>query len=194
MHKQRMAGKYSPSNLAMEFNEKIKKQQGTDSDEITESLVDQAITVWNRCLSASENMEVVMSNVNTYGHSTVFNGVGNLQAVVSKGSTAHNIKWLIADMDDQFRNGVISSKGLALRDVQGAKGKTSWPENSLFRMSILRHLRDCWLEVQPCPAPLKAKLRDLTSSHQRWRKCLGFSNEVLRIVQLARSLAPGRVG
>ncbi|CAK0854596.1 unnamed protein product [Prorocentrum cordatum] len=176
MHKQRMQSKYSPENLAAEFNTHIRKQSGSKEDEITGSLVDQAITVWNRCLSATENMEIVMGNVNTYGHNTVFNGVGNLQAIVSKGSTSHNIKWLIQDMDDQFRNGGISQKGLALRDMQGTKGKVSWPEKSLYRMSVLKHLRDSWLEIQPCPAALKAKLRDLTESHKSWRKGLGFSH------------------
>ena len=181
MHKQRMLGKYTPESLASEFNTKIRSVEGTEKDEITSSLVDQAITVWNRCLSISENMTTVMANVNTYGHTTVFNGVGLFQAIVSKGSTSPNIKWLIQDLDDQFRNKIIPSKGLGLRDMQGAKQKVSWPQKSLFKMNVLKYLREDWLEVQACDAQFKVKLREITASHANWRKAMGYQDEAVYI-------------
>ena len=181
MHKQRLLGKYTPESLASEFNTKIRSVEGTEKDEITSSLVDQAITVWNRCLSISENMTTVMANVNTYGHTTVFNGVGLFQAIVSKGSTSPNIKWLIQDLDDQFRNKIIPSKGLGLRDMQGAKQKVSWPQKSLFKMNVLKYLREDWLEVQACDAQFKVKLREITASHANWRKAMGYQDEAVYI-------------
>ena len=178
MHKHNMHGKYTPDNLAKYYNSKVASTTTTDSDEITGSFVDQAITIWNRLLSIPDNMDVVMANVNTYGHATIFSGVGSLQALVSKGQQQPNIKWFVNDLDDQFRNGNISSRGLGVREMQGAKKTVSWPEKSLFRMAVLKHLRDTWMEIQPCSAELKSKLRECTESHKKWRELLGYQNEV----------------
>ena len=180
MHRQRMQTKYSPENLAAEFNAKIRAAEGTDKDEITASLVDQAITAWNRCLSTSENMDIVMANVNKYGHGTVFQGVGLFQSIVSKGQSSPNIKWLVQDLDDQFRNNVIPGKGISHRDMTGTKQKPSWPQKSLFRMNILKYLREDWLEVQPCDAQFKAMIREITEKHALWRKFFGWQDEVCK--------------
>ena len=169
--------KFSASKLADEYNKRIQHAEGTNSDQVTEGLVDQANTVWSRALCNNDIMTVVMGNVTTYGHGTVFNSIGKMNTLVQKGETAHHIKWLYLDFDDQFRNGGISSAGVGLRELQGSRTVISWPQMSLFRCAICKQLRDTWLEVQPVSPELKSKLRECTASHEAWRRLLGYQNE-----------------
>ena len=106
-----------------------------------------------------------------------FNGIGQLNVLVSKGGATTDIKWLVTDMDDQVRNDKPSPSP---KDMQDYKGQPSWPEKSLYRMAILKHLREAWLEVKTISVELKALLRNCTESHKAWRKRLGYETDEAR--------------
>jgi hypothetical protein len=153
-------------------------------DELTQTFVDSALTVWDRALCHAEVMRIVRSFDNSFAHHSIFNDISKLQTIVYKAKTPEMICWAFLCFEDAFRHNFIPKSGVALRDIQGygqgRQGKGIIDEFA-YKYELLAFLRNDWLGTLAIKTDLKDTIRKVCIDHATIRKacgCRGFAEDV----------------
>jgi hypothetical protein len=165
--------KMTAGAIAHEFNTSSKRADC--QEEIKESFVDSAITLWNRAFSHQEVLTKIRECEELYGLSSPFEGISKLQAIVSKSGTAINIIWTFTAIADFYKYGLIAKEGLGARDLNGAapgRGGKGVVEELVYKKDTLEWFRGEWLAEQAFDGKIKDSIRHACASHENIRlKC-----------------------
>ena len=72
----------TPGAIAQDWNTGAKRAE--TAEDMTDSLVDQCVTVWARALNHQAVLDIVRTADEEYGHSSIFDAPGKLQMKVQK--------------------------------------------------------------------------------------------------------------
>ena len=98
--------------VASAYNEAAKRAE--TQEELTETFVDSALSVWSRACSIPVVLQCLKQCDEDYGHRSIFNSITKLQTIVSKAKTPDNIKWSFLMLEDRFRYQMIPRSGALL--------------------------------------------------------------------------------
>ena len=116
--------KISSKALAELWREKL-GSSSKSGEEVTDTLIDNACTVWNRLLSIDACKDIIFANDAEHGHLSVFNSIKKLHMLCFRGKLPARITWLVETLDDQVKSKTRTSSelnGSALLGPRGGKG------------------------------------------------------------------------
>ena len=92
---------------------------------MTDTLIDNACTAWNRLLSIDACKDIIFANDADHCHLSVFNSINKLHMICFRGKLPARITWLVETLDDQVKSKTRTSSelnGSALLGPRGGKG------------------------------------------------------------------------
>ncbi len=113
------------AGVAMKYREEA--QRAEVQEDLTDTCVDMAVSVFRRALSLPEVMKVVRLAEERYGSKTVFDSISKMQAMLQKASSPKFVEWVFTGVWDLFDHGELPG-GVSVRALQGDRQTKSLPE------------------------------------------------------------------
>ena len=166
--------KLSAKAIATAFRENVTLNK--DSEQLSENMIDNIITLWNRALSNPAVMTVVLDCESRLGPNTPFDSVYKMVVIVQKASTPQAIRWCFQAIADLCRSGVVRGGVTASQLGAGGHGGSNVGLVSLavFKMQLREHLMNQQLELLDVSVTFKTMVRKLFASHAAYREACGF--------------------
>ena len=124
------------------------------------STIDCCITWKERLLSLDGVEELIIAAEKTKSLSSFWNSIYRLQELIYRAQKPVKIHWLCHIIDDGLRSGRYKISDLSLAVLKSGPRK----------LSMKTYLLGVWLDsLDKFPSDLKAKLRNVLSSHATWR-------------------------
>ena len=148
-----------------------KVRMAADSEKITDSFVDAALTVFSRALSNPKILEVVSSLDQDYGIRGPFSKVFILEGIIKKAKTSQMIEWTFLSIADMFRSGVLQGEDLSLRALTGysTSGGKGLVDLIIFKYDMLRYFLDVFINKHAFDRTCLPKLKQIFENHDQYR-------------------------
>lgn len=169
-----LGNKMSAKAIATAFRENVALNK--DSEQLSENMIDNIITLWNRALSNPAVMTVVLDCESRLGPTTPFDSIYKMVLIVQKASTPQAIRWSYQAIADLCRSGLLRGGVTASMLGAGGHGGSNIGLVSLvvFKMQLREHLINQQLELLDVSVTFKAMVRKHFASHAAYREACGF--------------------
>ena len=160
--------------IATAFRENVTLNK--DSEQLSENMIDNIITLWNRALSNQAVMTVVLDCETRFGHATPFDSILKMTTIVTKAQNATAIRWVFQSIADLARSGALRG-GVTLSMLgQSSAGGTSVSLVNLlaFKLQVRDHLLNNYMEQLDISPHFKAEMRRVFASHMAYREACGY--------------------
>ncbi|CAK9003484.1 Uncharacterized protein SCF082_LOCUS7759, partial [Durusdinium trenchii] len=179
--KERDLGTLSAQRVAQLYNEDslnwVERATAADSEAITESYVDQAMTVWSRMLSCKEIADVLHCMDRTYGHDAPLNGIVQYQLMISKTRTQEMLLWCLKCIEQYFTCGYLTKGDLTTRQISASGGNKGTIDLFMFKRELLDHFLGSFVDEKvECDSTRKA-IRAALESHDSHHKAFGWPKD-----------------
>ena len=146
-------------------------RMAADSEKITDSFVDAALTVFSRALSNPKILEAVSSIDQEYGLRGPFSKVFILEGIIKKAKTPQMIEWSFLSIADMFRSGVLQGEDLSLRGLTGygTSGGKGMVDLIVFKYDMLRYFVDVFINKHAFDRTCLPKLKQVYENHEQYR-------------------------
>jgi len=147
-----------------------------DAEQLSENMIDNIITLWNRALSNPAVMTVVLDCEARLGNNTPFDSIYKMTVIVQKAQSPAAIRWVFQSIADLARAGILRG-GVTLTMLgQGGSGGSNIGLVALlvFKMTLRDHLLTHQLELLDVSPHFKMELRKCFASHTTYREACGF--------------------
>jgi len=174
LQKERGGNELTPAMIAAEYAKSA--MQAESEEQVSETMVDMAVTVWKRAFSLDAVLEVVRDGEEKWGLKSVFAQISKMQVIVQKARTPEKIAWSFCAIYDGFVTNALKDTGV--RYLQGSlpenKGK-GLVDEMIFKMEFRDHFLEDWLGGRPLATDEKVAIRKCCLSHEYHRKMCGCS-------------------
>ena len=90
------------------------------SEAVTESFIDQALTIYKRALRLPTVLSIVKRMDLLYNKASPFNHIGNMHGIIAKGRTESNIVWIFQGIADYCQSKEKLPSEFHVRFITGA--------------------------------------------------------------------------
>lgn len=169
-----LGNKLSSKAIAAAFRENVMLNK--DSEQLSENMIDNIITLWNRALSNPAVMTVVLDCEARLGHNTPFDSIYKMTVIVQKASQGPAIRWSFQAIADLSRAGVLRGGVTAAMLGVGGHGGSNIGLVTLqvFKMNLRDHLLNHQLELLDVSVTFKTTVRKYFASHAAYREACGY--------------------
>ena len=167
--KETSMGKQSAANLAAMYAANV--QQSPGSEPLSDAFIDNALTVYNRALSIAVVKDVVTQMDSDHGHSSPFNSVYKMYAIVKRAGDASKITWCFLAIVDLVKAKLLGPADVTVRSLQGTANAKGLVDLLLFKATM----KDFLLEMSDkldLPSSVKSALREHLGDHAKYRACV----------------------
>lgn len=159
-------GKQSAANLAAMYAANVQQCPGTDP--LSDAFIDNALTVHNRALSLPVVKDAVLQMDSDHGHSSPFNSVYKMYAIIKRAGDASKITWCFLALADLVKSKLLSPLDVTVRALQGNANAKGLVDLLLFKSTM----KDFLLEMSDkmdLPPSVKTALRENLADHAKYR-------------------------
>ena len=162
------SGKLSNKMLHEKYVEKVKVSEF--SEPVSESMVDNCMTVQTRAFVLPPVRAAVEWAENEWGMRSPFNSISKLQALVQKAKTPQHIKWTFIGLKDLFRSKVLLADDLRYNDILG-KNAAGISIVTVFvkKLELNVHFLTKLLDGIDIDQSIKAIIREKYGDHASYR-------------------------
>ena len=138
------------------------------------STMDTYLTIYNRFYSIEGMEALVARDERKRGQASFWNSHSRIQEIINRGSKPDHIAWLAYAIGDALECGT------AVNDLSGSvlrSGPKSVTDVMITAFSCKKYLLGSWLDSKDFPSYVKAKVREIFSSHASFRKMWNPHND-----------------
>ena len=163
----------TPKDLSATYK---KLQVAEQSEKITESFCDMAMTVYNRLVVKTPSVfRLLLDHDEAFGMSNPLDSVTKLQALVIKANTKEKLEFMVPLMLDLLQSGALHPDTCTVRSLKGASGASKGLCDVLLVKEDLREYLHRWSAEQAFSGDVLNTMRRITVSHSEFRKHCGYS-------------------
>jgi hypothetical protein len=145
----------------------------SSSEDISDSFVDNAMTLHKRALSFVLVRAVVDTLQDMLGHGSPWNSVTKMYKVVSKARTPRQILWAFVSITDFFQSGMLHGGDLSVRALAGDGGSNrGLVDLCSYTLEIKDYMLSTFLDTHSFEPEAKQGIRDVLMDHSTYRKNL----------------------
>ena len=160
--------KLSAAALARLYSEKVQWSPGNEP--FSDSWIDEALTAFTRALCNDRVRNVIAWCDEAFGHSSPFNSVYKMSAVIKRAGTPEKIEWVYLGITDAIRAGLLNCDDFSVRSLVGQGGTRGLVDLFTMKHGLLKHLLHTTVQSLKFPTSVKAALVDRLGSHESYRK------------------------
>ena len=162
-----IVGRLSAKALADSWRENV--EMSSTAEQLSDTVIDNAITVWNRLLVQTPVRAVLMQADEELGHHSPFNSINKLHIIVFKGRSTENIAWIVFSIWDHIKSGIRSPSDFGTRALQGAANQKGFCEFFLRKKSTLEHINHTLLPELGVPIRVREFVKEHLQTHASYR-------------------------
>lgn len=160
--------------IAAAFRENVRFNK--DSEPVSENMIDNILTLWNRGLSNASVMSAVLDCDARFGHNSPFDSILKMTVMVQKSGSLAAIKWVFQSIADLTRSGAIVG---SISKAQLGVGSSGGGQIHLVHMLTMKltlrdSILDSFLDRLQVTTGFKASMRKAFASHGTYRETCGF--------------------
>ena len=126
--------KLSASEVARLYAESGIRFAASSEKRTSPRVIDACITVYDRLLSLSGMMPIVMACEETYLKESPFSSVWKMQALIDKAKSTSRLQWLVDILVDRLQSGALAPRDITMDAIRGRSKKVSMADVILFQM------------------------------------------------------------
>jgi len=162
--------------IAKSYTENLSSAAGGEA--ITERYVEFALKINDSFMTNSKIRLVVMALEEEYGQDSPFNSLERMKAIFDKVKDSTLLQWVMACIEDAYRSGAYGTHhALSANMLTGGAGGKGDIDVWLMKFKLREHLLGSFMEKHPFNTVAKTQLRQVFSSHKKYRELLKPCNK-----------------
>jgi hypothetical protein len=160
--------KVSAAALAKMYSDNVKFCPG--SDPLSAAFIDEALTVFSRALSISTVRDAVAWCDEAFSHSSPFNSVYKMAAIIKRAGTPDKIEWVFLGIVDWVRRGSLAKEDITFRALSGVSGSRGLVDLLVLKRQMLQHFFAETVPGLKFPSEVTAAMASKLSTHENYTK------------------------
>lgn len=163
-----LGAKTSAGTLAKMYSDNVKFCPG--SDPLSAAFIDEALTVFSRALSISTVRDAVAWCDEAFSHSSPFNSVYKMSAIIKRAGTPDKIEWVFLGIVDLVRRGSLAKEDITFRALTGVSGSKGLVDLLVLKRQMLQHLFGDTVPSMKFPSDVTVAMAEKLSTHYNYMK------------------------
>ena len=164
-------------NGTVQVAEHDRDDSGKNNDKISVNFVQMCMDVYQTLISDEVARAVIDDGEEQWGVASPFNNVSSLDIIGKKGRSGRNPNWAILSIYDAVKSGVYSAGSFTKISLKGESHQRGFIDLFNRKDDMRIHLLGPVLNEYDWEQSVVAKVRDMYSSHESYRKLFGYPSD-----------------